>query len=119
MNQRAKVLHYRRKLFQNSLLVFLVNIWNKLNLAIRWAESHLLFQEKLLELIRPTRNNTYPIHDPLRTKLLNRLRVGFSYLWEHKFRHNFADTLNPLWACALEPECIECSLLRCDNYITI
>ena len=119
MNQRVKVLHYRRKLFQNSPLVFLVNIWNKLDLAIRWAESHLLFQEKLLELIRPTRNNTYPIHDPLGIKLLNRLRVGFSYLWEHKFRHNFADTLNPLWACALEPECIECFLLRCDNYITI
>ena len=33
---------------------------------------------------------------PLGIKLLNRLKVEFSHLNKHKFRHNFADTLNPL-----------------------
>ena len=37
--------------------------------------------------------------------MVNRLRVGFSQLQKHKFRHNFANTLNPLCACALETEC--------------
>ena len=40
-------------------------------------------------------------------KLLNVLRVGFSHLREHKFRVNFADTLNPFYAYALETACIE------------
>ena len=31
--------------------------------------------------------------------LLNRLRLGFSHLNEHKFRHGFHDTLDPFCAC--------------------
>ena len=30
------------------------------------------------------------------TKLLTRLRLGFSNLREHKFRHDFQDTINLL-----------------------
>ena len=32
------------------------------------------------------------------------MRVAFSHQNKHKFRHNFADTLNPLCACSLETE---------------
>ena len=42
-------------------------------------------------------NYTYGIYDPLGVRLLNRLRLGSTHLGEHKFRHNFADTLNPLF----------------------
>jgi len=31
--------------------------------------------------------------------LLTRLRVGFSHLKEHKFRHNFQDTTDPFCEC--------------------
>ena len=55
-----------------------------------------IVRKKLLEFIRSIGISTYIIHDPIGTKLLNRLRVGFSHLREHKFRHNFADTSNPL-----------------------
>ena len=37
---------------------------------------------------------TFSIYDPLGIKLFNRLRVDFSHLYEHKFRHrcrNFAN----------------------------
>ena len=45
---------------------------------------------KRLELIRLIENNsTYGIHDAIGIKLLNKLRVDFSYLREHKLRHNF------------------------------
>ena len=59
---------------------------------VRCAESHSLFGKKPLEFIRPIGNSTCRIHNPIGIKLLNRLRVGFSHLREHKFRHNFADT---------------------------
>ena len=41
----------------------------------------------------------YGIYDPFGVKLINRLRLRFSNLREHKFGHNFADTVNPLCSC--------------------
>ena len=46
-------------------------------------------------------------------QLLTRLRLGFSQLNEHKFRHNFCDFLNPLCECKLEPETTSHFLLCC------
>ena len=64
-------------------------------------------------------NKTFSIYDPLGIKLLNRLRVDFSHLNEHKFRHNFADTLNPLCSCSLETESMAHFFLRCRYYSNI
>ena len=64
-------------------------------------------------------NKTFSIYDPLGIKLLNRLRVDFSHLNEHKFRHNFADTLNPLCSCSLESESNAHFFLRCRCYSNI
>ena len=52
------------------------------------------------------------------SKLLNRLRLGFSHLREHKFQHNFADTVNPLCSCALETESTDHFFPRCQNYVS-
>ena len=49
-------------------------------------------------------NDAYGIYDPFGVRLLNRLRSGSSHLREHKFRHNFVGTLNPLCSCSLEIE---------------
>ena len=76
--------------------------WNKLYSEIRNAKTYASFQKMLLNFIRPLGNSTYKIYDSLEIKLLTRLRLGFSYLSEHKFRHNFADSMNPLWSCSLE-----------------
>ena len=77
-----------------------------------------MFRKKLLAFIRPLGNDTYGIYDPLGIRLLNRLRLGFSHLREHKFRHNFADTLNPLCSCSLETEDTEHYFLRCQNKLS-
>ena len=61
-------------------------------------------------------NKTFSIYDPLGIKLLNRLRVDFSPLNEHKFRHKFADTLNPLCSRSLETESTVHFFLRCRYY---
>ena len=60
--------------------------------------------KKLLSFIRFVGDSMYDIYDPLGVKLINRLRLGFSHLRERKFRHNFADTMNPLCSCNLETE---------------
>ena len=44
---------------------------------------------------RPPENHNYNIDDTLGIKLLNRLRLKFSYLKQSKFGNNFTDTINP------------------------
>ena len=46
--------------------------------------------------IRPAQRKTFNINDSVGVKLLTRLRLGFSHLRDHKFRHGFRDILNPL-----------------------
>ena len=58
----------------------------------------------------------YNIFDPIGLKLLTRLRLGFSHLNEHKFRHNFQDCLNPLCLCSLEIEDTIHYLLQCQYF---
>ena len=47
---------------------------------------------------------------------LHVLRLRFSHLNKHKFRHGFLDTLNPLCNCSLEIEDNEHFFLRCLNF---
>ena len=103
-----KTLRCRTKFFRNSFLPFTVNEWNKLGSDIKNSDSYEMFRKKLLAFIRPVRNSMYGIYDRFGVKLINRLRLGFSHLREHKFRHNFADTVNPLCSCTLETENIHC-----------
>ena len=66
--------------------------------------------------IRPKENSIFKIHDINGIKLLNRLRLHFSHLNEHKFRHNFRATIDPMCSCALEPEATLHYLLHCNLY---
>ena len=90
--------------FKNSFLPYAIKEWNKLDSEIRNAKTYASFRKMLLNFIRPIGNSTRKIYDPLGIKLLTRLRLGFSHLSEHKFRHKFADSLNPLCSCSLETE---------------
>ena len=47
------------------------------------------------------------------------MRFGFSHLSNRKFRHNFADLLNPLCSCSLETESTLHFFLRSQNYATL
>ena len=46
---------------------------------------------------------------------LTRLRVGLSHLREHKFRHNFWVSLNPICYCGNAVETTKYYLLYCSN----
>ena len=84
----------RTVLFKNSLL-YSIKQWNILNSDIREIKSYSLFRKTLLTSTKPIANSIYKVHDSYGIKLLTRLLLGFSHLNEHKFRHNFRDTLNP------------------------
>ena len=47
------------------------------------------FKTKLVSFIRPPERSMYKIHDIKGTKLLTKLRVEFSDLRFHRFKHNF------------------------------
>ena len=97
-----RALYCRTDLFRNSFLPFSINEWNKLDPNIRNLDSPEMFCKKLLNFIRSSEKGIFNIYDPQGSKFLNRLRLGFSHLREHKFWHNFADTVDPLCSCPLE-----------------
>ena len=45
--------------------------------------------------------------------MLTRLRLGFTHLRKHKFRHGFKDQLNPLCYYSIEAETTTHYFLRC------
>ena len=119
LNPRSyRALNCRTDLFWNCFLSFSINKWNKLDTDIRNIDSHAMFRKKLLNFIRPSEKSIYNIYDPQGSKLLNRLRLGFSHLRKHKFRQNFADTVNLLCSSALETESTDHFFLRCQDYVS-
>ena len=94
----------RTKAFENSFFPYCIKEWLKLSDEIRSIESSKQFKKTILDFIRPKENSIYAIHDISGLKLLTRLRLNFSHLNEHKFRHNFKDTVNPMFSCGFEPE---------------
>ena len=96
--------------FPNSL-----SEWSQLAPEIQNSESIVAFKSKLLSFIRPSKRSIFHVNDPEGVKYLTRLRLRFSHLNEHRFRHGFLDTLNPLCNCSLEVEDNEHFFLRCLN----
>ena len=65
-------------------------------MEIRKSENIRIFTKRLLEFIRPSRNSIFYFYNQNGIKLLTRLRLGLSHLNEHKFKHGFNDTINPI-----------------------
>ena len=63
----------------------------------------------------PSENRVYNCHNPKAIKLLPRLSIGLSHLREHKFKHSFLDTLNPICNCGEDIETTFHYLLHCPD----
>ena len=74
------------------------------------------FKNSKLKFIRPSPNSLFNVSDSLGIKLLTGLRLDLSHLREHKFNHNFQDTINPLCSCSLESESTAHFFLHCQNF---
>ena len=101
--------------FGNSFFPYSVNKWNNLDPVIRNTLKISIFKKSLLKL-RPSQAYVYNVNDYVGLKLLARLRLNLSHLYEHKFRHNFQDTVNTLCSCSLEYESTTHFLLHCPFY---
>ena len=102
--------------FKNSFIPNVIYEWNKLDPHIRSSASYNLFRNTLLQFIMPAQKKTLNINDSVGVKLLTRLRLGFSHLREHKFRHGFRDILNPLCPHGIGAETSAHYFLRCHFY---
>ena len=74
-------------------------------------------KKKNLSFIRPSPNSVFNCHHPQGLTFLTRLRLGLSHLRQHKFNHNFQDTLNPFCRCGQDIETISHFLLHCPLYL--
>ena len=109
----------RTERFQSSFFPYCISKWNILDPKLQNSVSLSSFKRSLLLFIRPNASPIYTIHHPRGLKLLTRRRVGLSHLREHKFHHNFHDTLNPLCFCRTNSiESVEHFLLHCPIYAT-
>ena len=103
--------------FKNSYIPSAIIEWNKFDQDIRNAESYTLFRKHLLSFIRPEANTVLNVHNAKGIKRLTRLRVGFSHLKEHKFRHNFQDAINPFCNCGNFVELTIHFFLHCFHFL--
>ena len=90
--------------------------WNKLDPSLQNSASYNVFKNSILKFIRPSPNKIVQCHNPKGIKLVTRLRLGLSHLWEHKFKHSFQDTLNPLCSCGVDIETTSHYFLHCPLF---
>ena len=87
-----------------------------LNIEILRSGSYNIFRKSSVNFIRRSASNVYNINDTISIKMITRLLFSFIHLQEHKFKHNFQDTLNPLCSCSIEVECTCHYFLRCHIF---
>ena len=117
LNRAPTVPNFRTERFKSTFLPSCSSNWNQLDPNIQNSASIEIFKRALLSFIRPKSANVYRIHHPRGLKLLTRLRLGLSHLREHKFRHNFNDTIDPFCLCGTNNlETSEHFLLHCPTY---
>ena len=97
-----RTFYCRTDIFKYSYFPVTIMEWNKTDVKLRKSESLPYFRNALLKVGRPTDKPVHNNHNPIGLKLLTRLRLGLSYLNEHKLKHNFQDCINPLCTCSLE-----------------
>ena len=103
--------------FKNSFFPSAITDRKKFDLNIRNSARLSAFKKNLLNFILPPTNSIFDIHNPLRIKLLTRLRLGLSHLHEHNFRHFFQNTFNPYCKCGKYIESTMHLFIHCINFL--
>ena len=106
----GRTIRYSNSYFHNT-----ISEWDLLDNKVRNSSSISQFKKNLLGIIRPSKNPTYNIRDILGIRLLTKLRVEFSALNGHRFKHNFV-CLSPMCVCGTGTEDNEHFLLHCPLY---
>ena len=94
----------RYNFFKNSFFPSAVIEWDKLDSTLRKVKSFTDLKKNILSFIRPKANSVFNYNSSKGLKFVTRLRLGLSRLREHKFKHSFQDSVNPLCSCSLDVE---------------
>ena len=70
----------------------------------------------LLKFIRVSSISAFNCHNPKGVKLLTRLRLCSSLLYEHKFKHSSQDSFNPICNWGKDIETLVHFPIHCPNY---
>ena len=117
LNRAPTVTNFRTECFKSTFSPSCSSNWNQPGPNIQNSSSIEIFKRELPSFIRPKSANVYRIHHARGLELLTRLRLGLSHLPEHKFRHNFNDTIDPFCLCGTNNlETSEHFLLLCPTY---
>ena len=112
-----EMLYCRTERYRASFFPYCIAEWNKLDSSIRDLPSISSFKRAILTFLRPKAAPIFRVADNKGVVFLTRLRVGFSHLCEHKFRHNFSDTVDPFCNCRTNSiETTEHFLMHCSDY---
>ena len=106
----------RHNFFKNSFSPSAVNERNKLDSSLQKVKSFTDFKKNILSFIRPKANNVFNCNSSKGLKFVTRLRLGLSHLREHKFKHSFQDSINPLCSCSLDVESTIHYFLHCPQF---
>ena len=88
----------KTKCSSNAYFTNALHEWNLLDKTVRNSATLAEFRRKLLTSIKPVKNSLFGMIDICGVKQLNKLRLEFSALNEHRFRHNF-QCISPMCAC--------------------
>ena len=109
----------RTERYQSSFFPYCISQWNVLDSNIRNLPTISTFKSAIFKFIRPKLSSVFNVRHHQGAIFLTRLRIGFSHLREHKFRHNFLVTTDPFCTCRTNSiETTEHYLLRCSNFST-
>ena len=100
-----------------SFFPYCISQWNNLDSRIRNLTSTATFKRAILDFIRPNPTPYFKANRFSGFVFPTRLRIGFSHLCEHKFRHSFLDIVDPICSCRTNAvENTEHYLLHCSNF---
>ena len=100
----------------NTYFTKILHEWNKLDEDVRNSATIAEFKHKLLTFIRPLKKSLFGVFDIKGVRQLTMLRLQFSTLNEHKFRHNFKCT-SPMCACYTGVEDNAHFFLHCPLFV--
>ena len=103
--------------FKNYSFTSTIIQWNNVDPHLRKSENFSVFKRNILKLIRPSSNSVYNCHNLRGICLITRLRLGLRHLREHKFKHGFQNTSNPLCGCGDDVGSTEHFILHCPNLL--
>ena len=106
----GRTIHFSETYFSN-----VIYEWNLLDSDTRCSRSISEFKRRLLCKIRPTENCVFSIYDIEGVKMLTKLRLQFSVLNEHRFRHR-SNAISPMCNCGTGKEDNIHFLLHCPLY---